>query len=37
MKMAGLEGLPILGDFLCREMFGRDLKLREDRFSEGLV
>jgi hypothetical protein len=39
--MAGLEEWLVLEDFLCKELFGRDLKnwsiFREGQFSEGSV
>jgi hypothetical protein len=39
--MASLEGWPVLWDFLCKELFGKDLKnrpiVREGWYSEGLV
>jgi hypothetical protein len=39
--MSDLAGWPVLWDFLCKEMFGRDLKnqpiFREGLFFEGPV
>jgi hypothetical protein len=40
-NIADLEGWPVLWDFFCKELFGKDLKnrpiFREDQFSEGPV